>query len=850
MKILQVSRVEDGDTPLVLHPEVTVIRVVDEGDRGWLTDVLGRLDSIDGRVTGEIEAHGIRFPLDLPSLALLGVTDTVDAIVRADDLPGFDPAVTETAVAVIAAEVRRDDLAADIGRHRQALGAAVVDRDAAAADLEELRRGEGAALELLERAEAERSQAMADHQAAAEARSQSERDHAEAGSARELVDKASRAANQQLDAARIAHREAMSAASRAAAAIEELGSIDVDASPGRLAAAEERLSRAEAAAAGDTGSEGDGLRRATAALEGRRAEVRRLQETLGEGDVEPLAGALDRLLSASDEAQSVVAAVALADTWRDLHQQIRALDAGVSPAEQAAEQRVATARHNVTDAESDFNQPVLTPEQIARVEGAHAAVLEAQDRSEARFGGGRARKRLDDARSEERRVLERLGFSTYADYMMSSSSSSVGPANRAVLDIARQALAHSIGELESLPGAAERTRRRAGLLARRDAVGPEVAALIGHEPTGPEAEAELRDLRETATPDESAIVDLAERLDEVGVVVGPAPHDRDDLILLARSYLAEHRTTEQRRVEVAQAIDALDEAIAAHQAAAARGATEPPDVALPPLAQPVPPSDELGDDDREVILREARWAEVEASRQAVSDAKAAATHQQEAAGRREAAEDELFAATAAEGEAAAAVEAAKAALTAGRSKEQAAAMALARAEEASQAARAREAAAAARLHEGGGDRSALDALVAQAEDRLASAEAAVASAAAAEQASAEAFAKAQAVHGNAHDDHAAAVATVQGVDRGELVDDVVWAVLARLASLRSVGVAGSVPLVLADPFSALEDDEVAVVLDKVGGLAGAVQVVVISDRPAVVAWASGLGPARAAVVAA
>ena len=69
--------------------------------------------------------------------------------------------------------------------------------------------------------------------------------------------------------------------------------------------------------------------------------------SLSAGDADPVAIALEALLAAGTEAPPVVAALALADTWRDLHQQILALDAGVSEEEHAAEQRVADARQAV-----------------------------------------------------------------------------------------------------------------------------------------------------------------------------------------------------------------------------------------------------------------------------------------------------------------------------------------------------------------------------------------------------------------------------------------------------------------------------------------------------------------------
>ena len=53
--------------------------------------------------------------------------------------------------------------------------------------------------------------------------------------------------------------------------------------------------------------------------------------------------------------------------------------------------------------------------------------------------------------------------------------------------------------------------------------------------------------------------------------------------------------------------------------------------------------------------------------------------------------------------------------------------------------------------------------------------------------------------GHRHEEQATADAA--GIDRSKLVDDVDWELMSRLAALRSVGLAGSVPLVLDDPFA-------------------------------------------------
>ncbi len=139
--------------------------------------------------------------------------------------------------------------------------------------------------------------------------------------------------------------------------------------------------------------------------------------------------------------------------------------------------------------------------------------------------------------------------------------------------------------------------------------------------------------------------------------------------------------------------------------------------------------------------------------------------------------------------------------------------------------------------------------MAEAEDRRSRAESALADAAAAEQAAAAALAEAEVSVPATEAALAAAEAAAADLDRGALVEDFTWRLLGRLAAVRSVGLGGSVPLVLDDPFAVLHDDEIAPVLDRVLQVAGAVQVVVLSDRDAVATWAEGQG-GRVGVLAA
>lgn len=72
--------------------------------------------------------------------------------------------------------------------------------------------------------------------------------------------------------------------------------------------------------------------------------------------------------------------------------------------------------------------------------------------------------------------------------------------------------------------------------------------------------------------------------------------------------------------------------------------------------------------------------------------------------------------------------------------------------------------------------------------------------------------------------------------------------VARLSAHRPARLAGAVPLVLDGVLGHLDDGEATSLLDRVAGLAGSVQLVVVDDHPAASAWAEAAGILRAARV--
>lgn len=79
-------------------------------------------------------------------------------------------------------------------------------------------------------------------------------------------------------------------------------------------------------------------------------------------------------------------------------------------------------------------------------------------------------------------------------------------------------------------------------------------------------------------------------------------------------------------------------------------------------------------------------------------------------------------------------------------------------------------------------------------------------------------------------------------------EDLEWYLLARLAAQRSVSFAGSVPVLLDEALSGLDDEHLVRVLDRLEPMAAAVQLIVLCEGRAAAAWALDAGPGRAAVV--
>ena len=153
--------------------------------------------------------------------------------------------------------------------------------------------------------------------------------------------------------------------------------------------------------------------------------------------IEDVRDALAAIQSVMIDGEVDRTAEALAAAWSDLHADLEQLgqhDGGPTAAEiDAARQRVVAAAAALAELDAEASASALTPDQRAELDAAHAAVLEAEEHVGGRWGGGGARRQLEQAQAAERELLDRHGFGGYLDVVLSGGRSAVSnPARPAV----------------------------------------------------------------------------------------------------------------------------------------------------------------------------------------------------------------------------------------------------------------------------------------------------------------------------------------------------------------------------------------------------------------------------------
>ncbi|MFP5254300.1 MAG: hypothetical protein ACLGI8_00435 [Acidimicrobiia bacterium] len=861
MRLLQLAT--GRDHLLDLHPQMSVIRSLDPEARGQLVAAVVGLARHECIGTGLLEAHGVLFDLDPALLRLLDGPAEVDPVVRPIDLPGAppvdDPALREQ-------QDRFDHVLARIASAVEVQERATVELEAAAAALDDARRAVEEATsrrqELEARAATRRAEAGAPrdrtevvhpepagrsadqhHARRNDARSQAK----EARQARVEAEAALRAAEAELARRSVEHRDLVERQEALRRRLDPAAAERLEAARAALIAASSRPGPTGVAAEGEaTHPDGPGDEQRRSLI----ARVAVLDEVLDE---------LDRLDPAPVEAALAAARVPpvlvpsaeageLADRLASLAAEIAASAARGVPDlsavdAAAAAERLDAARAAVADAEDAARALHLAAEDAEALEAAHARLHDALERADSRVGGIRARGQVDRLRAEEQELLDRLGFVTYAEYLMGTSAAHRDPEAEEALAEARQRLAEAEAAWADLEAQRRAVLAHAQLLDRRRNLVARAEALLGR-PVDPD-EALVAALRSHLVPEAEAadrVQVLVEALVGAGVELDPEGLDREDLEVIAEAWLAEASSVATRRVALEQdraaaqaALDALEEA----GADTAPGAPTPDPATAPRDAAPSPE-----DPDAEVLEEVRRAVEEVQDRWEAHETATAALAEGEA---------ELEALTAAVSEAEQALTGAQAAaLDAAEAAEVAAARSLAELE--------------AEVGAGPVDAGGLDAApddapseraLAAAREAEASAEGALERAEVAHHEARRALEAAEAeVAELTQVGEAAAAELEQLQERHRAMGDgpapdpaeLEWYLVARVAAQRSVSVAGSTPLLLDDPFRGLSDSQIHHLLGRLERVAETVQIIVLSDHPAVASWVEEAGEARAAVV--
>ncbi|MGK2949316.1 MAG: hypothetical protein ACSLFP_12120, partial [Acidimicrobiales bacterium] len=273
--------------------------------------------------------------------------------------------------------------------------------------------------------------------------------------------------------------------------------------------------------------------------------------------------ALDALQSASMLAGVDRQADALADAWTDLSADL-AEHAGTQP-QQVTEADLAAARQRVDEAAAALaevaanQQTRLSPGARAAIEDAHAAVLEAEERTGRRVGAGAARQRLAEAQAAEQALLDQHGFATYLDVVLSGGRA--GTDNPGRLAAERSHLG-AVKALQALEPASQATPERAYLESERDRLAAAIVELLGVDP----GDRTVEMLRAHRTVPQSVLLELVSALAAAGVVpIGKSAEDAAVELLErhATSFAAgeqSQRDAGNRQVELS-AIDARQAAL-------------------------------------------------------------------------------------------------------------------------------------------------------------------------------------------------------------------------------------------------------------------------------------------------
>ncbi|MCX7620317.1 MAG: hypothetical protein N2037_05655 [Acidimicrobiales bacterium] len=516
MRLLQINPNGQETSALDFHPMITVVRGLGPSGRELVRKVGEAIPrGLDPGVSGLVEAHGVLLDLNEETLRLLDLAAELDVIVDRSDVPGPPPSKR---------------------------AAPKTGRDAIERFIEETPEGVYPELD------------------AARKR------RADAAEARQILQEAT-------DKARATYDEVLARKRQAEAALEVAKSagprlrLVVDNVQAEPETDEEAARKAEAEAA--VRERRRELRQRLEELQRRLAEVEQGLVELSSIDTRPLQVLLDAIRNPQPiEYVPSERGAELADEYVELTKAVAELEKklaeeGLDSA--SAMRRLEEARKELAAAEKAMRKPELTPEDVAELEAAHEAVLEA----EKKVTGLRrkaAEKALEEARQREQEILDRIGFPTWTAYVMGASLLTIDHAAEQRLEKARLDLEAAEAHWNRVVEVIENNPEYRELLDRLEDVYLEAYDLLGgQEPE--DLEAALRNLqvpKREVTTEELADA-LAYQLELVGLVLGEGA-SIDLIVRAAEAFVEEASAVDTRIAELKEERGQLEAEIAAVEA--------------------------------------------------------------------------------------------------------------------------------------------------------------------------------------------------------------------------------------------------------------------------------------------
>lgn len=816
MRILRLD-LETGDE-LDLHPYVTVLGGLDPGAQSRIIDSFSRIarGDVEG-LSGLLEAHGMLVEIDPVRVASLELPPDADVVVEAEQLPGA------TLLAAPDTESERDremreqitSVEGDLARIDDEIHRVADQLDHRTAELDEARRAldefavtaHEAALRAVDEAESlarQRAHGGRDDPPPAPPEPSPDAQRRER-LASELAERRRRHDDFEtlLDEERLGLLQLLEQLEAERATLDDL----------RAELADEASAAEPADPPPEPGSEPE--------------PAESLPDRTAMAEVEQ---GIREVLAGPPEAETVpsLPAAALADQVAAHRQRQREFERelaerGLDPG--AVRARLAEARSVEAEAGGAATPRTVAPEDDREIERLHDEVIENVDKRTSRRHGREATRVYEAANAKLEVLLGRYGFPTYAAYLMDRTMPTVDEGARQRHDEAQRLVAQLERELEEVVAAAESDPHARMLQAEREQLWSAAKELLGELPE--DVEGALRRLRVPGHVEFDAPDRLRDRLRRLGVDVANAATTAS-LVELADQWLTDANAAHDRAEALAStpADDGLPHVRlpGGFTASEAKGANQ----VSSPLEQRVIEQETLVEEllqrsielDAELTDRESESERLAAEIAAI-EVDLVSLDEAHASSR--AVEDEREAAATASAEAALET----------RTDSDPAVV----------SAREQAALTEARLQRHHGAVERVDRLHAAIGELRRSERSLIA-----ERDSIRGDLEAMRAESSRLGGAGAPLPAVEWQLTEEGVGPIEWYLLGRVASLRSVSPAGSVPLVLNDAFRGLPSSEVESLCDALARIGETVQVIYLGDELAVTDWAQRQGLDHAAVV--